>query len=333
MNVLVVPEKGCLEVREVMCPAPGPYQALVQNEVCGICSSTDWKVALGQMSWAGPFPLALGHESVGRVVEVGAKVRNFRIGDRVTRSVLPGSAAMNSAFGGFAEFGVVTDAAAMTADGDASLSEDYLALRQLVVPAFLDDPVQAALAISLAETASGMRSLPNLRGRRVLVAGTGMAGLAFTLWARLAGADKVVTLGRRSQRLDLALRLGAGSAVATTASDWMACARDALDGPAEIVIEAVGDVDLADRLLTLLAADGVAAAYGAPPDGATFSPPWIVMPVEEQRDFAWAATMLRLGLVRPEWFVSHVWDGLDAAPTAFAAVRRGEIVKGFIRIS
>jgi D-arabinose 1-dehydrogenase-like Zn-dependent alcohol dehydrogenase len=58
----------------------GPYEALVKMEACGICSSTDAKVVDGTMYWAPPFPLVLGHESVGRVVEkcVEAFERNWR---------------------------------------------------------------------------------------------------------------------------------------------------------------------------------------------------------------------------------------------------------------
>jgi 2-desacetyl-2-hydroxyethyl bacteriochlorophyllide A dehydrogenase len=304
MRALIVPEKGRLELADIPMPEITPYQALVKTEVCGICSSTDWKVIQGQMGWAGPFPLVLGHESVGTVVETGAKVTKFRVGDRVTRVIYPRSARLNSAFGGFAEFGIVTDAL---------------------------DPLHASLCISLAETASGMSGVPNLRHRSAVVAGTGVAGLAFTLWAKLAGA-KVATLGRRESRLAHARSIGADVTIDTRQPDWQARVHAWADGKVDGVIEAIGDTDFAATLLELLKPDGFAAAYGAPPDGKHFSARWVGMPVEEQRSYAWAADLIGRGVVKPSWFISHTWDRLDDAPAAFDAVRRGDVLKGFIRI-
>ncbi|HEV7298469.1 MAG TPA: zinc-binding dehydrogenase [Tepidisphaeraceae bacterium] len=331
MRALIVPEKGKITLGESPEPAIGPYQALVKVEVCGICSSTDWKIINGQMTWAGPFPLVLGHESVGTVVAVGKRARRFRVGDRVTRVVLPKTDQLNSAMGGFAQFGVVTDAGAMAADGDPSLLEDYNAQRQIVVPPALD-PIDAALAISLAETASVISGLPNLRQRRIVVAGTGIAGLALTLWAKLAGAY-VVTLGRRQERLQRAREVGADAVVDTTAGDWVDQVQRALgaDGRADGLIEAIGDVAFAEQLIGLLKPDGFATAYGAPPDGASFGARWTQADVREQATYAWVADLMLRRWIKREWFVTHTWP-LDEAVGAFEQVRRGEVLKGFVRV-
>ena len=332
MQALIVPQKGHLELTDIPSPQPGPYQALVKIECCGICGSTDWKIVNGHMTWAGPFPLVLGHESVGRVVDVGNRVRTFKVGDRVTRAVYPPdrTAGMNSAMGGFSAFGIVTDAKAMAADGDPSLLTDYTAQRQNVVPAGLG-AADAALAISLSETASALLPLPNLRGRTVIVAGTGVAGLSFTLWAKLAGAT-VVTLGRRTERLAAARALGADAAIDTTAPDWQAQALAAARGPADGVIEAIGDVALAGPLLKLIKPGGFASAYGAPEDGKAYPPGWTTASVEEHRAYAWVADLLLRGWVRPEWFVTHTWP-FSEARQAFERVREGGVIKGLILMS
>ena len=214
MKALIVPEAGRLEAREIAPPEIGPYDALVRIEVCGICNSTDSKLIHGTMYWAPPFPFVLGHESVGTVVEAGPKVRKFKVGDRVTRVVgAYAGSPLNSANGGFAEYGMVRDGAAMAADGDSSLVNDYNVQRQNVVPDWMSAR-DAALVISLSETASVLRHLPNLRERKIVVAGTGVTGLAFTLWAKLAGA-LVITLGRREARLSRALEIGADATVNT----------------------------------------------------------------------------------------------------------------------
>src|SRR5215217_6389139 len=116
MNSLVVPVAGKVRVADIPCPRPTEYQALVRMEACGFCNSTDQKLVEGTMFWAPPFPLILGHESVGRVIEIGSKVTKFRIGDLVTRPIYiapPEGCDYHPASGGFAEYGIVQDLPAM----------------------------------------------------------------------------------------------------------------------------------------------------------------------------------------------------------------------------
>ncbi|MEN9938855.1 MAG: hypothetical protein RLZZ387_5434 [Chloroflexota bacterium] len=330
MKALIVPRRGALELAEIAPPELGPYDALVKMEVCGICNSTDGKLVDGTMFWAPPFPFVIGHESVGSIVAVGPRVTSYHVGDRVNRPVAfwPGSRPeLNCAMGGFAEYGMVRDGRAMAADGDTSLVGNYLADRQIVLPPGLA-PEDAALAISLSETASVLRHMPNLRGRTVAVAGTGIAGLAFTLWAKLAGA-RVVAIGRREARLAHARQVGADMTVDTTAGDPAEQLLRVAGGPVDALIEATGDAPLAARLEGALAPDGVAVAYGVPPTGTSYGPRWSNARVEEHLSLPWVADLLARGWVRPEWFITHRW-GLDEAPEAFAMVGRGEVVKGLV---
>jgi len=333
MKALIVPKAGQLELTEIPQPEIGPFDALVRNECCGICSSTDAKLIDGLMSWPPPFPIILGHESCGTVVETGAKVRRYRVGDRVTRSIAfwPGTRpGLNIAMGGFAEYGMVRDAAALAAEGDSSLLNDYNAQRQLVAPPHLD-PIETALAISLSETASVLRHLPNLRGKTVGVAGTGVAGLAFILWCKMAGA-RVIAIGRRATRLEEAKQVGADLILNTTQGDAAENLRNLASGPVDGLIEATGDAPLANRLLQALAKDGFATAYGVPPTGASYDKRWISASVEEHLDFPWVADLLHRGWIESTWFVSHVWS-FDEVIRAFDEVRQGKVKKGFIRFS
>jgi 2-desacetyl-2-hydroxyethyl bacteriochlorophyllide A dehydrogenase len=329
MSALVVPAAGRLEIQQVALPQIGPYQALVRMEVCGICNSTDHKLIEGTMSWAPPFPFVLGHESVGKVVEVGGKVTKFKIGDRVTRPTYqtPPGESLNAAMGGFAQYGIVTDAQAMAADGDASLLDDYNALRQLVVPAEMSAR-DAALCISLSETASVLRHFPNPRGRQIVVAGTGVAGLAFVLWFKLAGA-RVIALGRRETRLQHAQRLGADVVINTRSDDYLKQIEQAFDGTVDGLIEATGDAPLAEKLLQILKPEGFASAYGVPPTGTDYHERWQSPQVEEHLSFAWVANLLRRGWISPAWFVSHQWE-FEQVTTAFDVVKSGEVSKGFV---
>jgi len=70
-----------LVATELPTPLPGPQQVLIRVHACAVCR-TDLHVVDGEL--ADPkLPLVLGHEIIGTVVERGADVDRFTIGDRV----------------------------------------------------------------------------------------------------------------------------------------------------------------------------------------------------------------------------------------------------------
>lgn len=77
--------KKPLTLEDVPRPSPGPDEVLIGVEACGVCHSDlhvadcDWP----QLARITKRPLILGHEVAGRVGEVGAQVREVRVGDRV----------------------------------------------------------------------------------------------------------------------------------------------------------------------------------------------------------------------------------------------------------
>lgn len=82
----LIEHKKPLLVQEVPNPNPGPQDAVLRVEACGVCR-TDWHTWQGDFSWIGlspELPITLGHEFGGIVEEVGKDVKNFVRGDRVT---------------------------------------------------------------------------------------------------------------------------------------------------------------------------------------------------------------------------------------------------------
>jgi propanol-preferring alcohol dehydrogenase len=76
--------KKPLVLKEVPRPELEAHEVLIQVEACGVCHS-DLHVADGdwpQLAAMVKKPLVLGHEIAGRVVERGAAVRDFEVGDR-----------------------------------------------------------------------------------------------------------------------------------------------------------------------------------------------------------------------------------------------------------
>src|SRR5438132_6560274 len=82
MKALMLTEYKQLEVTSVPEPTTGPEDVLVRIQACGICGS-DVHGYDGRTGRRIP-PLIMGHEASGVVAEVGAQVRQFRPGDRVT---------------------------------------------------------------------------------------------------------------------------------------------------------------------------------------------------------------------------------------------------------
>lgn len=343
MKTLVVNANHQLELKDFSEPKIGPYESIVKIQACGICATTDTELIRGTQPYNKNYPCILGHEAIGEIIETGSKVKKFSRGDFVTRptALWPGEKkdGLTSAWGGFAEWGIVRDAEAMAADGNPSLLGDYVASRQNVVPkgTSLSD---AVLAISLAETSSWFSHLGSVWGKSVCVAGTGVAGLGLALWAKFAGAKKVIVLGRRKERLDLALELAADVGINVKEENAQAVIRQATDGRGvDIFLEAVGAKDQLLTGFSAIAGGGIVAVYGVPPNH-VYDFDWSRMPghasvsqfpAEEHKTYAWVADLLKRGLIPGKKIMTHHWPLADFS-RAFREVEEGKVVKGFLEM-
>ncbi len=85
----VIPQpQAPVAVEEITVPSPGPGEVLVRMEACGLCHSDLMIAGLAKLPLA---PLVLGHEGIGRVVEVGPDVRGVARGERVGITFLDSS--------------------------------------------------------------------------------------------------------------------------------------------------------------------------------------------------------------------------------------------------
>jgi threonine dehydrogenase-like Zn-dependent dehydrogenase len=196
MKAALVTQPGRLEIVEMKMPVPGPYDCLVKIDACAVCSGTDSHIAFGSFPWRDAVPFVLGHESTGLILETGPKVKNFKLGQRVTRpaAVLSGERVdgIGSTWGGFAEYGLVRDTAAAAADGVKS--NGMLASSRTPLP----EPVGAvsgALSVNQREILSLVRHFVLGPESRVVVVGSGYNGLLFGLFCKHFGAGKVAMIG------------------------------------------------------------------------------------------------------------------------------------------
>src|SRR5579864_891616 len=77
--ILTAPQ-GSIAVMADRIAGPGPGEALVRMEACGICHSDLFVAGLEKLPLV---PLTLGHEGIGRVESVGPGVASVSAGDRV----------------------------------------------------------------------------------------------------------------------------------------------------------------------------------------------------------------------------------------------------------
>jgi len=77
-----------VELREMDIPEPKANEALVEIEMCGMCS---WDVLAfaGKFGKFHPYPFAAGHEGVGKVIRVGDSVSSVKVGQRVACHEVP----------------------------------------------------------------------------------------------------------------------------------------------------------------------------------------------------------------------------------------------------
>ena len=344
MKAAVVREPGRIEIVDLDRPVPGPYECLVRILNCSICSGTDRHIVDHEFPIK-QYPCVLGHESIGRVIACGEKVRYFKPGDLVLRpaAVRPGETldGYASLFGGFAEYGLIADARALEEDTPrgAPVKLPPFASAQQRVPD--DFPVHLAGAlITFKETLSFADQLGVSTGASVAVLGSGTVALAFVRALKLLGAAKVIVVGRRDEPLGRALKAGADAVVNTSRETARERIRDLTGGKGvDYVIEAVGDWSLLDEGRLFLANNGKIGVYGVPeaPSGVlsrwggpgTWSIHFIAP--REERVHQRALDAVRLGYVDLEWFVSHRLS-LEEIEKGMELVRKKEAVKVAIDI-
>jgi len=320
-----------VELADLPLPQIGPYEALVRVEACGICNSTDRKVTMDEFR-PGPFPKVLGHESVGRVVELGSRVRHFASGDRVLRCVLydqhvPGGC---SRWGGMSEYAVVVDARAVAADGADAFVHRYAPFQQLVPHGLA--PAEAALLIPLKEALAFLGSCGARSGGPLAIVGTGPVAQAFCFFAKGLGAGPVMVFARRAAHAGRFRALGADLFV--VGDDYPTAVRERLAaGGFPLVIEAVGSPEALARCLALVSATGQVRAYGIPSlsnawDPAQLADPRVlpVVGVAEHEVHEEMLQMVAAGRVRPGDWASHVLP-VEECARAFALLEEDHAAK------
>ena len=241
-----------VEVATILVPEPGPGEAVVRIQACGVCH-TDLHYREGGIGDA--FPYFLGHEAAGEVEAVGDDVTDVAPGNFVIlnwRAVCGQCRACRRGRPWYC-FSTHNAKQKMTlADGtplSPALGIGAFAGKTLVasgqctkvnpaarpeVAGLLGCGVMAGLGAALNTGQVG-------RGNSVAVIGCGGVGDAAVMGARLAGAARIIAVDVDDRKLEWARELGATDVVNSRAGDPVERIRELTGGfGADVVIEAVG---------------------------------------------------------------------------------------------
>lgn len=255
MKALVLQEYKKFTCQEVPAPQPAADEVLVAVRACGICGS-DVHGMDGSTGRRRP-PIIMGHEAAGVIAAVGAGVRNWSTGDRVTFD--------STIFCGDCEFcrrGEVNLCDNRRVLGvscedyrrDGAFAE-FVAVPQRVLYRLPDGLSfeHAALVEPFAIALHAIRRAPVTLNDTVLVVGAGMIGLALTQALRHTGCGRLICVDVAEEKLALAKKFGATDVVNSAKENAVEALQRLTGGRgADVAFEAVGltaTVDMAARSL------------------------------------------------------------------------------------
>ncbi len=226
-------------VAEVADPTPTPAGAVIAVEASGLCRS-DWH------GWMGHdpdivLPHVPGHELAGTVAAVGAEVRRWRPGDRVTVPFVAACGRCPECHAGHQQVCEHQFQPGFTAWGSFAdlVAIEAADLNLVRLPDSLDFATAASLGCRFATAFRAVIDQGRVApGEWVAVHGCGGVGLSAIMIAVAAGA-RVVAVDRTDDKLAFARELGATACVRADA-DVVAAVREVTGGGAHLSLDALG---------------------------------------------------------------------------------------------
>ena len=262
MKAAVVKEKGALEIWDVPVPELGPYDVLCRMCYGSTCAGTDNRLMDGKHPFPVTFPTILGHESVGRVERVGTKVKNFHIGDLITRVGCPALQGIGANWGGFAEYGIARDHWEMQKDGIDRTKWERNRVNQIVNPQ-IEEKI-APMIITWRETLSYIKRLGVQESSHLLLVGSGANALAFAVHATNLGAAVVVVGSVKKEETFRKLPICSYFDYKSEGLNEQIqelCQKEHWPG-FDFLLDGVGGADIVNALIPLLKSEGVLGVYG-----------------------------------------------------------------------
>ncbi len=307
-----------------------PDEVLLQVEACGICG-TDLHILEIPPGHPATPGVILGHEVIGRVVEVGPAVTHLRPGDRV--AVAPN---LFCGVCSFCQRGLFNHCEQFTTLGiflDGGLAAYEVAPARALFPISHQVPLERAVFAEVLSTVVWGTLQARLHpGEHAVVLGCGPVGLLFLQIFRASGAGTLIAADVAPFRLAFARRVGADRVVNPREEDLEAVVREATGIGADVVVDAVGS--LMATALRLARPGGVVILFGMNAQARAEIPQYeitrrelrVVGSFVGRHTFPLAIQLLERGVIRPEELVTHRLP-LSRFGEGLEHLRRGEAVK------
>jgi S-(hydroxymethyl)mycothiol dehydrogenase len=345
-----------VEVTTVLVPEPGPGEALVAVQACGVCH-TDLHYKQGGIGE--DFPYLLGHEAAGVVEAVGPDVTNVAPGDFVILNWRAVCGRCRACARGKPWYCFNTH----NASQKMTLEDGTPLYPALGIGAFADKTLVASGQCTKVNPAipaatagllgcgvmAGLGAALNTggvrRGDSVAVIGCGGVGDGAILGAQLAGAGTIIAVDVDDRKLEWARGFGATEAVNSRTEDPVARIRELTGGfGADVVIEAIGRPETYEQAFYARDLAGTVVLVGVPtPEmklelplldvfgrGGALKSSWYgdCLP---SRDFPMLVDLHLAGRLPLDRFVSETIS-LDQVEEAFAKMSRGEVLRSVVTL-
>ena len=359
VNGVIAPAKGApVRVERILVPDPGPGEALVGVQACGVCH-TDLHYREGGIG--DDFPYLLGHEAAGIVEAVGPDVTSIAPGDFAVLNWRAVCGECRACRRGRPWYCFSTH----NASQKMTLTDGTELAPALGIGAFAEKTLVAAGQATKVNPAArpeaagllgcgvmaGFGAAVNTgnvqRDDTVAVFGCGGVGNAAIAGSRLVGARTIIAVDLDSKKLEWARGFGATHTVNASTEDAVEAIRALTDGNgADVCIEAVGNPEVLRQAFYARDLAGTVVQVGVPtpdmalPDipmidffgrGGALKPSWYgdCLP---SRDFPHLVDLYLEGRFDLDGFVSEIIS-LDAVEEAFHKMERGEVLRSVVTIA
>jgi S-(hydroxymethyl)mycothiol dehydrogenase len=343
-----------VELTTIVVPDPGPGEALVSVQACGVCH-TDLHYKEGGIG--DDFPYLLGHEAAGVVEKTGPDVTEVEPGDYVIlnwRAVCGNCRACRKGKPWYC-FSTRNATQKMTLEDGTPLAPALgigaFAAKTLVaagqctkVDPAISPQVAGLLGCGImAGLGAALNTGAISRGDTVAVIGAGGVGDAAILGAHLAGAQTIIAVDLDDRKLQWAKDFGATHTVNSRTTDPVAAIRELTAGfGADVVIDAVGRPETYQQAFYARDLAGTVVLVGVPtPDmrlelplldvfgrGGALKSSWYgdCLP---SRDFPMLVGLHLQGRLPLDKFVSET-IGLADVEESFAKMARGDVLRSVV---
>lgn len=274
MKAAVYYGRGDVRVENVPAPAAPEFGAvrleILRGAICGT-DATEYAHGPKMVSLEAPHPgsghggpVVLGHEFVGRVVEVGDGVGGLAVGDRVVSGA--GVSCGECEWCRAGRTNLCAHYYTLGFHRDGGLAEQVVSPAGICVPVPEDcDDDAAAMAQPLAVALHGLNRAGLRDGETLAVIGVGGIGAFLVVAAAARGHGEVIAIDVDPNRLDTAAVLGAAHLVDARAEDPVAAVRAITAGEgADVVIDAAGAPGTLDQALAAARRGGRVLMVGMP---------------------------------------------------------------------